>query len=133
MREQIIANAVINGITVSGKFNSNTHNVCDLMNLSIESIDSLYRTNKELLDKHSTQSLLKKEKGTKLLEDKLLLLQTIFELKVEQDKEIKLAAANRAAKQNKLILLSKAKEAKEIQAINDLSLEELEKQIAELS
>jgi microcompartment protein CcmK/EutM len=133
MREQILANAVINNITVSGKFNSNTHNVCDLMNLSIESIDSLYRTNKELLDKHSTQSLLKKEKGTKLLEDKLLLLQTIFELKVEQEAAIKLAAANRAAKQNKLILLSKAKEAKEIQAINELSLDELEKQIAELS
>lgn len=133
MREQIIANAVINNITVSGKFQSNSHNVCDLMNLSIESIDSLYRTNKELLDKHSTQSLLKKEKGVKQLEDKLLLLQTIFELKVEQDAAIKLAIANRVAKQNKLILLSKAKEAKEISAINELSLEELEKQIAELS
>lgn len=133
MREQILANAVINGITVSGKFQSNTHNVCDLMNLSVESIDGLYRTNKELLDKHSTQSLLKKEKGVKQLEDKLLLLQTIFEIKVEQDATIKLAVANRVAKQNKLILLSKAKEAKEISAINDLSLEDLEKQIAELS
>lgn len=133
MREQIIANAVINGITVSGKFQSNTHNVCDLMNLSVESIDGLYRTNKELLDKHSTQSLLKKEKGVKQLEDKLLLLQTIFEIKVEQDATIKLAVANKVAKQNKLILLSKAKEAKEISAINDLSLEDLEKQIAELS
>lgn len=133
MREQILANAVINGITVSGKFQSNAHNVCDLMNLSVESIDGLYRTNKELLDKHSTQSLLKKEKGVKQLEDKLLLLQTIFEIKVEQDATIKLAVANRVAKQNKLILLSKAKEAKEISAINDLSLEDLEKQIAELS
>lgn len=133
MREQILANAVINGITVSGKFQSNAHNVCDLMNLSVESIDGLYRTNKELLDKHSTQSLLKKEKGVKQLEDKLLLLQTIFEIKVEQDATIKLAVANRVAKQNKLILLSKAKEAKEISAINDLSLEELEKQITDLS
>lgn len=133
MREQILANAVINGITVSGKFQSNAHNVCDLMNLSVESIDGLYRTNKELLDKHSTQSLLKKEKGVKQLEDKLLLLQTIFEIKVEQDATIKLAVANKVAKQNKLILLSKAKEAKEISAINDLSLEELEKQITDLS
>lgn len=133
MREQIITNAVLSGLTVSGKFSSNEHNVCDLMNLSIESLDSLYRSNKELLDKQQTHSLLKKEKSTKVLEDKLQLLQTIFEFKVEQKEYQDKLKADKTAKQNRLILLSKAKERKEVEAISNLSVKELDKELAALS
>lgn len=132
MREQVLSNAVIKGTTVSGKFAANEYDVCGLMKLSLESIDSLYKSNKELLDKSKTDSLLKRTKSTKFIEEKIQLLQTVFDIKTEMLEADRLAAKNYQERKNKLVLLSKAKERKEILAIENLSLEEIEKQLAEL-
>lgn len=132
MREQVLSNAVIKGTTVSGKFAANEYDVCGLMKLSLESIDSLYKSNKELLDKSKTDSLLKRTKSTKFIEEKIQLLQTVFDIKTEMLEADRLAANNYQERKNKLVLLSKAKERKEILAIENLSLEEIEKQLAEL-
>ena len=60
------------------------------------------------------------------------LLEAIVTVKQEKAAELALAQKNFKDRVNKLVLLSKAKEAKEIEKINNLSIEELEKQIAEL-
>lgn len=133
-RNDIIANAVINNITVDGKFGSNSHNVCELFNLTLQTLDTMYTNLANLKEKLGGKSLLNRSKvsETNKVQAQMDLLETVVNIKQEQ-----LAAAATARKEynervSKLVLLSKAKEAKEIQAIYNLSLEEIEKQIAEL-
>lgn len=133
-QNEIIANAVINNITVNGDFGSNIYNVCDLMNLSLATLDNLYRKNTALLAKQSeSKSLFNKKANNVLLEQTIELLETIFTIRKEAQDLAETKAKELKKKQEKLAVLKAAKEQKEIEAINNLSLEDLDKQIAELS
>lgn len=133
-RNEVIANAVITGLVVSGDFGANSYNVCDLMTLSLSTLDNLYRKNTALLAKQNeSKSLFNKQQNNVLLEQTIELLETIFTIRKETQDLAETKAKELKAKQEKLALLKKAKEVKEIEAINSLNLEELDKQIAELS
>lgn len=128
----IIALAVVQGLFVTGKLSNNRYNSCDLMNLSLESLDGIYRNLSSLQEKHKANSLIQRSKASEDIQKQLELVEAIFEVKKLQENEERRKRQEFKAKVEKLALLSKAKEAKQIEAINSLSLEEIDKQLEEL-
>ena len=130
----IIGLAVVNGMIIGGKFGSNTYDVCGLMNLSLPSLDAMYTNLSNLKEKMGGKSLLNRNKASEInqIQEQMDLIEAIVLIKQEKEAELVLAKKIFKDRVNKLVLLSKAKEAKEIEKINNLSIEELEKQIAEL-
>jgi hypothetical protein len=131
-RKEIIYNAVINKTTVGGKFGSNIYTVTDLMDLNIETLDAIYVSISNAISKLSSNSLIKRDRSIKSLLDQQQLVDTIFNIKTEQQAELVKTQKEVKNKQDKLNILRAAKQLKVIEDINKLSLDELNSQIEEL-
>lgn len=131
-KEIIIGKAVIEGTVVSGKFGSTLYGAEGLMGLSLESLDSIYSSLEVIANKQTSGGLINKTKISKDVESQMNLVKAIFEIKKEKAEEFKTAKLERELKAKKLALLKHAKDVKEIALINDLTIEDLDKQIAEL-
>ena len=131
-RKEIIYNAVINKTTVGGKFGSNIYTVTDLMDLNIETLDAIYVSISNAISKLSSNSLIKRDRSIKSLLDQQQLVDTIFNIKTEQQAELVKTQKEVKNKQDKLNILRAAKQLKVIEDINKLSLDELNTQIEEL-
>jgi hypothetical protein len=128
-QQEVIANAVINNITVQGKFGANEYNVCDLFKQSLDTLDSFYAHLSDIAEKQTRKSL-KDKKASSSVTEKLELIETVYEIvkaRAEQSR-IDLEAKNKAIKE--LTLLEKAKESQEIAEINSLTKEQLAERIA---
>lgn len=130
MEKEVIYNAVVNNTTVPGKFGSNVYNVCELFTLNLDTLDGLYRSNNELLSKMNQNSLLNRNSMSNVINDRIALIEVVFKIKKAAQEAAEAKKALLKAKKERLMLLTKAKEEKEIQAISNMSLEDIEKELA---
>ena len=102
----------------------------DLWDLSVTSLDTIYKGLKSQLKATQEESLLEtKTKEDKVIEDKIEIVKFIFEAKQKQAEARVKARENRAKKQRLLEILANKKD----QSLQGKSEEELEKMIEELS
>lgn len=134
---KIIATAVMDNVTVKTNTIGSTGlgiRVSELVLLSQASKTEIYN---KLLKQNipSEDSLYGDENSPKqnLISRQIELLKAMAYLEKISDTEAKAAAAIRKSKTDKLALLKKAKEAKDIEAINKLSAEDLDKELAALT
>mgnify|MGYP001766808224 CR=1 FL=1 len=126
------------GRTLPGKFGANSYNVLDLMHtISITTLQGLYKDlKKEVASLEETDEWSSGPAVSSKIELSTLWKEFVYLLigyKKYQYEIISAAAEAKRNAANKLALLKRAKDAKELEEINSLSIEELNKQIAELS
>ncbi len=131
-RNEILAKAVLEKVTIGSKFGAKSYNVCELMELNNGSLNELYTQLADLKEKTATKSLFDNPKTSSDVEFKMSLIKTIFEHKKELAEKAAKAEELRKETQRKLQLRLEAKDVKEIERINSLSQDELDKEIAEL-
>lgn len=113
------------------RFNSNKGQLTveDLWDLSLTSINNIAMVvNKELKDASQESFIVTKSKDTHLLELRLEILKYIIKTKQEESEEAKTKSVQAAHKQ----MLLELKANKQMQALQSLSLEDIDKQLAEL-
>ncbi len=130
MEKEVIYNAVVNNTTIPAKFGGNQYNVCELFTLNLDTLDGLYRSNNELLSKMNQNSLLNRNSMSNVINDRIALIEVVFKIKKAAQEAAEAKKALLKAKKERLMLLTKAKEEKEIQAISNMSLEDIEKELA---
>lgn len=128
----ILGNAVVEGTTVSGKFQNNNYKVCDLMELSLESLDSIYSSLSEIANKQATGSLLKRNTVSLSIKKQLELVETVFMIKKEIVEETRRRQKEKQENLQRLSVLKNLKTQKELEELGKLTSEEIEVQIAEL-
>lgn len=101
----------------------------DLFDLRFNELDTIYKDLKaELKDEIEDSLMSKKTTADKVLEDKISIVKYIFNLKKEEAEARLLASENKAKKQQLLAI----KKMKEEEKLKDMSIEEIDKMIAEL-
>ena len=101
----------------------------DLFDLRFNELDAIYKDLKaELKDEIEDSLMSKKTIADKVLEDKISIVKYIFNLKKEEAEARLLASENKAKKQQLLAI----KKMKEEEKLKDMSIEEIDKMIAEL-
>lgn len=101
----------------------------DLFDLRFNELDAIYKDLKaELKDEVEDSLMSKKTTADKVLEDKISIVKYIFNLKKEEAEARLLASENKAKKQQLLAI----KKMKEEEKLKDMSIEEIDKMIAEL-
>lgn len=101
----------------------------DLFDLRFNELDAIYKDLKaELKDEIEDSLMSKKTTADKVLEDKISIVKYIFNLKKEEAEARLLASENKAKKQQLLAI----KKMKEEEKLKDMSIEEIDKMIAEL-
>ena len=132
-KETVIYNAVVNGTTIGGMFGGNTYNVMDLLTLNPSTLDGIYSRLCKLSKDLSTDSLINKSKKLSEVESHKELVETVFDIKKQQEADRLITRKELEDRRRKLEILHAAKGMKEVENISKLSVEDLEKQIAELS
>ena len=135
-RNEILAKAVIEQTKINSKFGAAEYDVCGLMTLGVNSLSELYAQVSDLRDKASRKTLLEKLNQKTItsdkLEFKLTLIEEVTKILIEKKAAEEKAKEMREDAQRKLKLRLDAKDVKEIERINSLSQDELDKEIAEL-
>lgn len=135
----VIGQAVIAGLTIQGKFGATEYTAQDLFDkntVKLDTINNLYGNVTAALDalpKRSLYDRTSESATTKRLKAQQLLLEAVFDIRSEMEKEEKALKIARADAANKLAVLKNIKNKKEIEALEGLSQEDLDKQIAEAS
>lgn len=101
----------------------------DLWDISVEGLDSIYKTLNAELKKSEEESLLnKKSKEDEVLNNKIELIRYIVRVKLDEASAREIASAN-AMKKNKILEIMAVKQD---QALHNASMEELQKMLSEL-
>ena len=101
----------------------------DLWDISLEGLDSIYKTLNTELKKSEEESLLnKKSKEDEVLNNKIELIRYIVRVKLDEASAREIASAN-AMKKNKILEIMAVKQD---QALHNASMEELQKMLSEL-
>lgn len=101
----------------------------DLFDLSLESLNIIYKDLKaELRDETEDSLLSNKTTADKVLEDKVEIVKYIFNLK-KSEAEAKLLAKEKKAQREKLLAIKMAKQEEELK---NMSVEDLDKMLSEL-
>ena len=101
----------------------------DLWDISLEGLDSIYKTLNTELKKSEEESLLnKKSKEDEVLNNKIELIRYIVRVKLDEASAREIASVN-AMKKNKILEIMAAKQD---QALYNASMEELQKMLSEL-
>jgi hypothetical protein len=133
----IIGQAVIAGLTIQGKFGAAEYTAQELFDkdkVKLETINNLYGTVTQALaavPKVSLYDRTTESATTKKLKAQQLLLETVFDIRTAMEKEEKASKLARNEAAAKLALLKNIKNKKEIETLEGLSQEELDKQIAD--
>lgn len=129
---QLLGEAVLKNITISGTFGK--YSVSDLVSLSLESLDAIYKQLKNKLSKYDTDSLLesKNTRAINKIQKQLEIVKAVFEYNLAESERLSNAIKIKVEKDQRLALLKEAKTKKELEAIKNTALEDLEKEIASL-
>lgn len=130
--KELITTAVLNGIRFEGKVGT-TYSVEDLIhNVSVRSLNSMYQRVRKELSSMDTDSLYETSNSAKRknLEFQASLIKEIFTYKQGLAKAAKELEDKRANAASKLAALRNIKEAKELETMGKMSLEDIEKEIA---
>ena len=128
----IIGQAVIDQIIVGGKFGNNTYTASQLMDLSLESLDSIYVNLNNLAEKQKGTGLINRTKANTEITRQLELVEAIFLIKKEQAAIKAAETKSRKEKAERLAILNQAKGQAEIDRISRLSPEQIDAEIAAL-
>lgn len=126
---EIIGDAVIRGITVPNKFASGQLSPVDLMGLSDTVLNTLYQEQSKLAVGEDN-SLLKKT-GSTIAKTRVELIRAIFEEKSRVVEENRNKEKIRREKEQKLGVLKALKTEKELKALGELTIEQLDAAIEE--
>lgn len=131
----LIGYAVINGITIPGKFSNDEYDVVELFQLHLNTLDEMYRRLVKARANLEIGSLLENTKNSKLtvINEQVALIEAIVKVRLDIEAKAKTAEKERAEKAKTLSLLTQAKDAKEIDRIKNLSIDELNAEIAKVS
>lgn len=127
----VIAEAVINGVTVKSAFGAKSYSVSELMALQKEQLDTFYVELSTQAGKYGL-SLLSSDKVPDILVNRMKLLKALIEVKREIENTEKIQSKERQDAIEKLQLLYKSQKIGEEKAILAMSDEERDAEIKRL-
>lgn len=133
--QKLVAEAVINNVTFSGNIGT-MYTVQDLFHsVGLKSINEIWKRTKKELEDLETDSLFetKNSAKTKNLQFQADVLKEVFVYKQTLAKEQAEAEKRKSEAAAKLAVLQKLKTAKELEALEKMSMEEIEKEIEKYS
>jgi len=133
--ESLITQCVLKGTSFEGKLGSTAYTVQDLVHsVSLDTLNGMYKRLKKELADTDTDSLFQTKQTAKRnsIEFKISVVEEIFSYRLSKEAEERKAIKARQVREEKLALLKNIKGQKELEALKELSLEDLEKEIASL-
>lgn len=131
--ERILGKAVLSNLQVNSVLSS--YSISELMNLDTDSLNAIYKILAKKLDAYNTNSLKENKESRQInnINRQMEVVKAMHTFKKDRATELANAAKVRKEKRERLALLQNAKSTKELEAIKELSLADLEKEIADLS
>jgi len=131
--ERILGKAVLSNLQVNSVLSS--YSISELMNLDTDSLNAIYKILAKKLDAYNTNSLEENKESRQInnINRQMEVVKAMHTFKKDRATELANAAKVRKEKRERLALLQNAKSTKELEAIKELSLADLEKEIADLS